>query len=153
MTDSEIRQLHVAFGNLSNDSAHRLASSQTAVEFALGDWLFHADADADAFFFIVDGTVSLEIESPGAEPQYVETLGPGQLLGVSWMVPPFKWNWGARARTDVTAHRFEADAVRRAMGLDDRLARAVLEVVVAESIHRLQGTRLRLMDLYRVAEV
>ena len=153
MTADTVRTLHEAFAHLPDQSIAVLAANEETVHFDEGEVLFHADGDADAFYFITDGTVSLEIETPGAAPQYVETIGPGQLLGVSWMVPPYQWNWGARARTDVDARRFDAPAVRAAMEEDEELARALLEAVIHEALDRLHGTRIRLMDLYRVAEV
>ena len=96
--------------------------------------------EADEFFVIRSGIVGLEMPAHGAQPLVLETLGPGELLGVSWAFPPYRWNWRAVAQSDVEAVAFDASAVRDVAKEDQALRMALLEAVASESIDRLHAT-------------
>ena len=69
--------------------------------FAAGQYLFREGEPADEFFLIRHGSVALEIAAPGKAPIVFETLGDGEIVGASWLVPPYRWMFDARA---VDAH-------------------------------------------------
>ena len=143
--------LHPSFSELADDSLERLDAAGESRSFAAGDIIFEADGEADRFFVVRSGVVALQMVSPGREPLVVETLGPGELLGVSWAFPPFRWNWTAVAQTDVEAHSFEANLIHDAAHDDSALRAALLEALAIEAIDRLHATRLRLLDIYQGA--
>jgi CRP-like cAMP-binding protein len=118
--------------------------------FPPGARIFEEGRRAERFWIIRDGHVALETQVPGRGAVVLETLGPGAVLGWSWLFPPHRWHFSAVAAAEVTlALEFDAAAVRElcerdpAFGFD--LAMRFTEVVV----ERLQATRLRLLDLYR----
>jgi CRP-like cAMP-binding protein len=125
-----------------------MESVSRRVRFRVGDVLFEEAADAETFYVIDQGKVGLELTSPGRPPIVIQTLGDGDLVGISWLFPPQRWNWRAKALTDTTATSFDAAAVRLACDRDSALARQVLEVIAREAVGRLQSTRLQLLDLY-----
>jgi CRP-like cAMP-binding protein len=85
---------------------------------------------------------------PGRRSPVIETLGPGQLVGWSWMFMPFLWHLGAEAMTPVTAWEFDAVAIRLICQDDPALGAAVALWVGQVLSHRLHATRIRLLDLY-----
>ncbi|MGW1884596.1 cyclic nucleotide-binding domain-containing protein [Streptomyces sp. NPDC001970] len=131
-----------------SDECDRLMACSHEVSIPAGTRLFDEGDPADRFWIIRTGAATLDLQARGSRAATVDTLGHGDLLGWSWLVPPYTWRLGAEAFSLVRAHEFDARAVRAlceaepALGL--ALTRRVLDVVA----HRLQTTRIRLLDLY-----
>lgn len=113
-----------------------------------GARIFEEGAPADAFWIVRSGTVTLEIPVPGRRPAPVENLGPGELVGWSWLFPPYVWQLSAEAMTPVRAYEFDATAVRLLMDADPAFGSAVGHWVGRVLALRLHQTRTRLLDLY-----
>lgn len=148
MTLSSLKDLTPLLTDLSDDGLEFLESVATEIEFPPGALIFNEDDDADSFYLIATGRAGLEVTFPGREPVLIETLGPGELLGVSWLFPPYRWSWRARALAPTTAIAFDATSVREQCVADTDLALHVYKTVAAEAVHRLHATRVRLLDLY-----
>ena len=135
--------------SLSGPDLEFFASIAREVQVAGGEVLFEEGATADEFFVISEGKIGLEMTSPGTTPMVIQTLGRGDLLGVSWFFPPHRWNWRARALTATTLVRFDAAKVRQQCEVDRELALQMLGIMAREAVGRLHRTRLQLLDLYR----
>jgi CRP-like cAMP-binding protein len=85
---------------------------------------------------------------PGRRPATVETLRSGDLVGWSWLTPPYTWHMGARTRSPVRALEFDARMVRALCEENAELGWALACRVVEIIGHRLHQTRTRLLDLY-----
>ncbi|AIA00775.1 cyclic nucleotide-binding domain-containing protein [Streptomyces noursei] len=112
-----------------------------------GTRLFEEGGTADQFWIIRTGSVNLDVRLAGRRPAVVDVLGPEDLLGWSWLVPPYRWRMGAEAFTLVRAHEFDATAVRALCGADPVLGLAVTRRVLDVVARRLSATRHRLVDL------
>ncbi len=88
------------------------------------------------------------MHSPGRSRLIVETLGRGDLLGLSWLVPPFEWQFGATAVQDTVTFELNAAAVRAACEEDAGLGYQLLRRVMSAPSSRLQAARIRMLDLY-----
>lgn len=133
---------------LSDSNLAFLESEAREVSFDPGAMIFDEDDIAGEFYLLAAGRVALEVPIHGRPGSVVETLGPGDLLGVSWLFPPYRWSWRARAQTAVTALVFDASAVRRACETDLDLAAHVYKTVAAEAVRRLHAARIRFLDIY-----
>jgi CRP-like cAMP-binding protein len=136
------------FAVLTDSQCGALAGDGTAVTFAAGERLFDEGGVADMFWLIEHGGIALDMRVPGRGDQIVETLGPGTVLGWSWLQPPYRWQFGAVARLATTAIAFDAASVRRRCEADPAFGYAMLCAFTPVIIKRLQATRLRLLDLY-----
>jgi CRP-like cAMP-binding protein len=113
---------------------------------------FFAEGDpARRFWLIRSGHVALDVHAPGGRQLIVETLGHGDLLGLSWLVPPRQWQFSATAIRDTVTFEFNADAVRAACDSDASLGYQLLQRVMSAASSRLQATRVRMLDLYAVS--
>ncbi len=130
------------------DGIEFLESIATEVQFPKGAVVFDEDQPAEAFYLIATGKVGLEVSMPARDAYLIETLGPGELLGVSWLFPPHRWSWRARAlvATDVIA--FDAEKARRRCAKDPEFALHVYRTVAEEAVQRLHATRIRVLDLF-----
>ncbi|MDB1087307.1 cyclic nucleotide-binding domain-containing protein [Streptomyces sp. ACA25] len=135
-------------GELPPEGRERLMATARDVSFPAGTRIFEEGHRADRFWIIRTGSVTLDLHVPGRRAAAVETLGPGDLLGWSWLFPPFSWHLGAEALSPVRAVEFDARVVRELCDTDPVLGRAVARRVAEIVAHRLQSARTRLLDLY-----
>ncbi len=134
--------------DLDQDELEFLESVATEIVFPAGAIIFEEDQYADTFYLVADGKTGLEVVFASGPPVLLETVGPGEMLGVSWLTHPFRWNWRARALTRATLVAFDADAVRKECLENCKLASRVYLTVADEAQRRLHATRVRLLDLY-----
>lgn len=134
-------------GSLGKERLDRLMPLAREVTFAAGERLFDEGGRADRFWIIDSGTVALDVHIPGRRAAVVERLGPGELVGWSWLIPPHHWHLGAQAVSSVRAHEFDADAVRELCAKDPELDHALLTCVASLIAERLRASRGRLTEL------
>ena len=113
-----------------------------------GERLLRESDPADEFFLIRSGDVAIETEVPGRGAVTLETLRAGEILGWSWLVPPYRSAFGARALDAVHVVRLDGACLRGKCELDPELGYALMKVVATVFVRRLEETRMRLLDLY-----
>lgn len=118
------------------------------VTFAAGTTIFREGQAAEGCWLIHDGQVALETSVPGRGPVVVQTLGPGDVLGWSWLVPPHRWQFTATASGQVAAAELDTTRLLELADEDPALgyplALGLMDAVAA----RLHATRSRALDLY-----
>ena len=139
---------HPFFAALTDAQLVALAEDAITETFTAGQRLFDEGGIADRFWLIEHGSIALDMRVPGRGDQIVETLGPGTVLGWSWLHPPYRWHFRAVARLATTAIAFDAASVRRRCDADPAFGYAMLRSFTPVITERLQATRLRLLDLY-----
>ena len=133
---------------LSDEGMEFLESLAIEMEFPTGAIIFEEDDPADTLYLIADGKAGLEVALHNRPAQLLETIGPGELLGVSWIVPPHNWNFRARSLANIKAVAFGAAAVRERCETDHDLALHVYQTVAIEAVRRLHAARIRLLDVF-----
>ncbi|OEU86936.1 hypothetical protein DB35_25460 [Streptomyces abyssalis] len=126
----------------------RLLQLGGQAHFPGGTRIFEEGRPADRFWIIRSGSVTLDIHVPGRRAATVETLGTDDLLGWSWLFPPYVWHLGASAFAPVRALEFDAKEVRALCEEDAVLGRALYHQVAGIVARRLHAARTRLLDLY-----
>ena len=121
--------------------------------FAKDRFMFKQGGAALEFFLIRQGRVALEVARPGLGPITLQTLGPGDVLGWSWLVSPYTWHFDARALDEVATVALDAPALRAVMDRDTALGYALARRFLAVTTERLQAARIQLMDVYARAHV
>ncbi|MFF8896711.1 cyclic nucleotide-binding domain-containing protein [Streptomyces lydicus] len=130
------------------DRRHQLTDLAREVSLPRATRLFEEGRRADRFWIIRSGQVALDQHVPGRRALVVETLGRDELLGWSWLFPPYLWHLGAQTVGPVEAVEFDAGLVRALCESDAVLGRAMYRYVAETVADRLHGTRTRLLDLY-----
>lgn len=136
------------FEGLSGEDLDLIAGCATNVRFAAGDLLIEEGGHADTFFLLRTGRVGLEVHVPDGGALIVDTLGPGDVVGWSWLFPPYRWSFDARAVEDARAVAFDGACLRGKCDDDPRLGYALMQRFSRVIGSRLQATRLQLLDLY-----
>jgi CRP-like cAMP-binding protein len=124
---------------------HALAATASEVTFPTGHRIFADGGYVGGFWLIECGRVELEVAVPGERPAVIEPVGIGGLLGWSWLLPPYRWSFGAVCVTDVTAIQFDAAAVRDLCVADPALGADLTVRVFPVLAGRLQHTRATLV--------
>lgn len=126
----------------------RLMSLAREVSFPEDTQIFEAGGTADRFWVIRSGAVSLTQRVTSLQRVTVASLGAGDLLGWSWLFPPYQWDFGAEAFSPVRAYEFDAAAVLRLCEEEPQLGLSLVRFVAEILAHRLELTRGRLMEQY-----
>jgi CRP/FNR family transcriptional regulator, cyclic AMP receptor protein len=129
------------------DDSQREALSKIAVKkrFPAGKTIFRQGEAATGFYLIDNGLVSLDYNVPRGRRVQIQQLGPGEVLGWSWLTEPPQWKFSATALDDVTASFFRAAEVRAQCVRDPKLGHALMERVALALMERLQATRHKLL--------
>lgn len=151
MTTTSLDELvgrHPLFAGLSADDLALISACAWNVAFSPGQMLLREGQPADTFYLLRRGRVAIEVHAPAARQMVIETVGPGGCVGWSWLFPPFRWHFDARALDPVGAVAVDGACLRGKAEEDPRLGYALLSRISAVLLDRLQSTRVRLLDLY-----
>ncbi len=147
-TMEELLGSYPFFVGLSADAVRLMAGCASNMHFSAGDYIFNEGEDASRFYVIRHGRVALEIHSPARGPLLIDSMDDGEVLGWSWLVPPYKYFCDARAVTPVSATTLDGACLRGKAEADPELGYQLLKHVTAVMYQRLQSTRIRLLDIY-----
>jgi len=136
---------HPFLHGMSADQLGLLADAARDVSFPARYRLIEDGGYATRFWLIQAGHVSLDLHVPGDGPVIIETIGMGELLGWSWLFPPYKWAFGAVAASAVEAFEFDAPTVRELCAAYPELGYEFNQRVTRVLARRLQATRIRLI--------
>lgn len=121
------------------------------VRFNPGEFIFRAGQEANHFYVVRSGRVSVETFAPQRGAITIETVADGELLGWSWLIPPFQWHFDARALNLTRAVALDARCLRGKCDADPALGYELLKRFSQVMEQRLEATRLQLLDLYASA--
>ncbi|MET7402435.1 cyclic nucleotide-binding domain-containing protein [Dactylosporangium sp. NPDC005572] len=148
-TTRELLEAHPFLAGLTAGDIGRLEPLARPEPFPAGTRIFEENGPAERFWLIGDGQVDLDIRVPGRGDVIMETLGPGTVLGWSWLFPPYRWHFGAVAAGPVRSIAVDGTAVRALCDADPVFGYELTRRFMAVVVGRMQATRLRLLDLYR----
>jgi CRP-like cAMP-binding protein len=134
------------FAPLAGLHLERLAGAARREHVDAGEYVLRDGDAAEAFYLIERGHVTLAVPVDGTELP-IETVGPGDVVGWSWMFPPYRWHLNARAAGPVDVIAFDAAGVRYACDRDPAFGYALHQALVRVLAERLQATRRRLLDV------
>lgn len=139
---------HAFFRGLNPEFGHLLVGCAKNVRFDAGEYLFREGEEADYFYLIRHGSVALELHAPGRPALTIQTLREGEIVGASWLVPPYRWSFDARAMELTRAVALDARCLREKCESDHDLGYELMKRFVPVMLGRLQATRLQVLDVY-----
>ena len=139
---------HPVFAGLSPEYSELLAGCARNHRFAVEQYLFREGEPANEFFLIRHGRVALEIHVPGRTPIVFATLGEGEIVGASWLIPPYKWMFDARAMEVTRAIGIDAACLRGKIESDHNFGYEIMKRFLPIFVKRLHATRLQILDVY-----
>jgi CRP-like cAMP-binding protein len=136
------------FEGLDAAQAAQLAGCAHTAGWEQGEMLFREGDSADLFYIVRRGRVALELFVPSRGALTVETIEAGEVVGWSWLFPPYRWHFDGRAVTAVRAIAVDGACLRGKCEDDPALGYTLMQRFSQVMLERLQATRLRLADLY-----
>ena len=144
---------HPFFVGLDDETLTLIAGCAANRHVRPDEYLFREGEPAEKFYVVRRGRVALETHRPAGPAVVVETVEEGEVLGASWLVPPHRWRFDARAVASTSVVVFDGACLRRHCDEDAELGYA-LTLRVAQFLHdRLEANRIRLLDLYGTPDV
>lgn len=139
---------HPFFAGLEDRFCALVSGCAKNARFEAGQYLFHEGEAADQFYLLRHGRVALEITAPGRGAVTFQTLREGEIVGVSWLIPPYRWTYDAKALELTRALAMDAACLREKCEVDHDLGYDMMKRFMPVLIQRLQATRLQILDVY-----
>ncbi len=126
-----------------------LADNAMRMFYQPGEFIFREGDPANRFYLIENGKVSLESHLKDEPPVRIQIIGAGDVLGWSWLFPPYYWHFDASALEPTTAIFFYGTRLREQCDADHDLGYELMSRMAAVVIERLQATRKQLLEARR----
>jgi CRP-like cAMP-binding protein len=135
-------------GALTPEHRDTIAGCARNAAFQDGEYLMREGQPADTFYVIRQGDVALETFIPQRGPVTLQTLHTGDLVGWSWLLPPYRTAFDARAGGTTHTLAFDGACLRGKCETDPALGYDLLKLFAGVIVQRLQSTRLQLLNVY-----
>lgn len=139
---------HPFVEGLKPEHINLIVGCATNVIFEPGKYLFKEGEDANSFYIIRSGKVALEVYSPEKGSIIIQTLGEGEVIGWSWMVPPYQWKFDARAVELTRVIELDGNCLRNKCEDDPSLGYEIMKRLANVFDIRIGAMRMQLLDLY-----
>lgn len=126
-----------------------LVGCASNVRFNAGQFLFHEGEEANEFYMIREGKVAVQIQGGERGPIIVQTVGEGEVLGWSWLIPPYRWRFDGNALELTRAIALDGKCLRMKSEEDHDLGYELLKRFAGIIVERLEAARLQLLDVYK----
>jgi CRP/FNR family cyclic AMP-dependent transcriptional regulator len=146
-------QKHPFSADLSPHQQRILSDCAVLDHFYTGEIILQQGDPANRFYLIQQGRVGVEVWRRERGATVLQTLGPGEVLGWSWLFPPYYWQFTARALENTEALLLMAAPLRAECETDSRFGYELMKRVARVMLNRLQGTRRMLADFPDLREL
>ena len=140
--------LHPFLAGMNPTQLALLTDCAIPVQFNKGQTILREGEMANRFYLIESGKVVLESGEGFGAPVVVETIGAGDLLGWSWMFPPYVWHFTARAAEPTKAIFFYGTILREYCERDHSLGYELFKRMTPVMMKRLQAARRKMLYLH-----
>lgn len=139
---------HPFLEGLGPDLLEVFVSCATHVHYDPGQMIYQEGDEANQFLLIRDGKVAVELFSSERGSLVIQTVGSGEVLGWSWLFPPYRRRFDVRAVEATEAIALDGVCLRDKAEEDHRLGYELLKRFSKVVVERLQAMRLQLLDIY-----
>ncbi|MEA5445688.1 Crp/Fnr family transcriptional regulator [Gammaproteobacteria bacterium AB-CW1] len=108
--------------------------------------LFRHGNRADSFFLVTGGRISLEVAAIEGPPLELQNVGEGAIIGWSWLIPPYRWHFQARAEEDSSVIRFDGDVIFERCEKDPDFGYEMLKRFAGLMSERVSSAREKMMQ-------
>ena len=140
---------HPFLRGLNDYQVEFLTGCASNVRFAADEFLFKEGQEAGASYLLRSGRIVLEVNVPGRGPAQLQTVEAGDVLGWSWLYPPYRWQFDARAVEPVRAFALDGTCLRNKCEADHDFGYELVKRFLYQVHTRLERARMQLLDVYR----
>ena len=139
---------HPFFAGMAQEHCNLIGGCARNVRFDPGQYLFREGEPANEFYVIRHGLVALEIMAPARGPLRFLTINEGEIAGESWLVPPFRWLFDARALELTRALSIDARCLRDKAEENHDFGYEMMKRFMTMMVERLLAAQLQILDVY-----
>lgn len=139
---------HLFFKGLEPHHIKTIAECASDIQFDAGQFILHEGDEANNFYAIRHGKIAVKLFAAERGSLTIQTIGEGEVLGWSWLIPPYRWRFDAQAMEITRAVVLDARCLRNKCEQDHDLGYELLKRFSSIVAHRLEATRLQLLDVY-----
>ena len=148
LTIEDIVNGHPFFTGIKKEHVEDLITCAGYARYEEGETIFQEGEQANYFYLIGRGRVSLDIHVPHRGIVPVLTIDEGDVLGWSWLFPPYLWQFSARALEQTQTVAFNGRCLREKCQQDHELGYELMKRFASVMTQRLQAARMQLLDVY-----
>jgi CRP-like cAMP-binding protein len=141
----EVIRGHPFFQGLQPRHLQLLAENALVMGYGRGQTIFRDGDPANRLYLVTKGQVALESPLQNKPAIRIQTLGAGDVLGWSWLFPPYYWHFDACVLEPTTTVYFYGGRLREHCESDRDLGYELMKRSVEMVINRLQATRRQLL--------
>ena len=143
---TEYLSAHEFFSEFSDDSLKFLCECSSTREIKKGQILFLQGEHADKFYVVRSGRISLQMPAIMGPTLEVQAVDEDQVLGWSWLISPYQWNFQTKAEDDSELLQFDGAAILARCEQDPKLGFELVKKFAALMSVGLNAARLKMMD-------
>ena len=145
---ADLLKEHPFFKDLKPEFLELISGCGRNVHFDKGDVLFKEGTEANVFYVLRAGRITLQMAVPGKQRIVIETLTEGQITGWSWLIAPHKWAFDGVAAEDTRAVSLDGKCLREKCEENHDFGYELVTRISRIVTQRLQAARLHLLDIY-----
>ena len=143
---TEYLSAHEFFSEFSDDSLKFLCECSSMREIKKGQILFLQGEHADKFYVVRSGRISLQMPAIMGPTLEIQAVDEDQVLGWSWLISPYQWNFQTKAEDDSELLQFDGAAILARCEQDPKLGFELVKKFAALMSMGLNAARLKMMD-------
>ncbi len=143
-----ILEKHPFFKDLNQEFLEFIVSCASNVRFREGEIILREGEPADKFYLVREGKVEININTAQHRSITIQTLRDGEILGWSWLIPPHRYRFDAKALTDTRAIALDGKCLRKKCEENHELGYELLKRLAGVFTQRLEETRKQLINIY-----
>lgn len=132
---------HPFFEGFTKNEVHHFLDYLIFLQFKPGQYVFRQSEDANYFYLIRDGQISLEMVDMLQQTIPIQILEKNEVLGWSWFYPPYQWTFDAQALTFSELIALDGQYIRNKCNEDHDFGYKMMHRISELLIQRLQSTR------------
>jgi CRP/FNR family transcriptional regulator, cyclic AMP receptor protein len=148
---AEYLSAHEFFSGLSDDILKFLCECSSTVVIKKGQILFRQGENADKFYVIRNGSISIQMPAIMGPTLEIQSLDKDHVLGWSWLIAPYKWNFQTRAEEDSELLQFDGTAIMARCEQEPKFGYELLKKFAGLMSERLNAAREKMMDEWNPA--
>ena len=142
-----LRQCNV-FATLCEEDLDLMAKCGVNAVFREGQLLAQEGHPADLFYLIRNGKVAIETHVPHRGTVTLQSLGTGEVVGWSWLFPPYLWMFDVRALEDTRVISLDGKCLREKCEANHSLGFRLMKTFMGTLVARVHDARLQVLDVY-----
>ena len=148
---TEYLSTHEFFSEFNDDVLKFLCECSSSREIKKGQILFRLGEKADKFYVVRKGSISIQMPAIMGPTVDIQTLGKDQVLGWSWLISPYKWNFQTQAEEDSELLQFDGIAILARCEQESKFGYELLKKFAGLMSVRLNAARQKMMDEWNPA--